>query len=384
MNASQQQSFYVSCPRGLEAPLADELRELGCTVSAVGQAGVHVQGELAHAYRINLHSRIASRVLWRIGGAGYHSEQDIFDAALNIDWPALFDVTRTIAVKVDAQRSPLRSLDFLALRVKDAICDRFRASEGRRPDVDTRAPDLRVHVFLDARESALYIDTSGKPLSQRGYRKEGGEAPLRENLAAGLLRLAQWDPAEALLDPLCGSGTIVIEAALQALNIAPGISREFAFEKMHNFDAEEWSRQRRDARARALPPMPLAIYGSDLYGSVLDNARANIVAAGFSEVIELNQVNALEISAPAASGVILTNPPYGIRIGEGAALAQFYPKFGDVLKRRFAGWRAYILSADMQLPKLIRLKATRRMPVYNGALDCRLFEYKVVAGSMRN
>lgn len=345
---------------------------------------MHVHGKLAQAYRVNLHSRIASRVLWRVGGASYHSEQDIFDAALKIDWPELFDVTRTIAVKVDAQRSPLRSLDFVALRVKDAICDCFRAEGGRRPDVDARTPDIRVHVFLDAREFALYIDTSGKPLFQRGYRRDGGDAPLRENLAAGLLRLAQWDAGEALLDPMCGSGTILIEAALQALNIAPGISREFAFEKLRNFDASEWSRQRQNAHARALPCMPLAIYGSDLYGSVLDVARANLAAAGLSDVIELNQANALEINAPAPSGVLVTNPPYGVRIGEGAALAKFYPKFGDVLKRRFAGWRAYLLSADMQLPKLIRLKTSRRMPLYNGALECRLFEYKLVAGSMRD
>lgn len=380
MNPEQ---FYVSCPRGLESALADELRELRCTVGALAHAGVSVEGSIADAYRINLHSRIASRVLWRIGGRSYRNEQDIYDAAMGIDWPSLFDVGRTIAVKVDAQRSPLRSLDFIALRVKDAICDRFRAATGRRPDVDTRTPDMRVHVFLDAQQATLYVDTSGKPLFQRGYREFGGDAPLRQNLAAGLLRLAQWNPAEALLDPMCGSATILIEAGLQALNIAPGIAREFAFEKLHNFDAPGWGAQRQDARARAIPTMPLAIYGSDLYGSVLDQARANIAAAGLGEVIELNQANALEISAPAESGVVITNPPYGVRIGESATLAQFYPRFGDVLKRKFPGWRAYILSADMQLPKLIRLKTTRRIPLYNGALDCRLFEYKLVAGSMR-
>ena len=384
MNIHEQQSFYVSCPRGLETALADELRELNCEIGALAHAGVQMHGPLSDAYRVNLHSRIASRVLWRIGGGVYRNEQDIYDAALNVEWPALFDVTRSIAVKVDAQRSPLRSLDFIALRVKDAICDRFRGDAGQRPDVDTRAPDIRVHVFLDAREVTLYIDTSGKPLFQRGYRQEGGDAPLRENLAAGLLRLAQWDPAEALLDPMCGSATILIEAALQALNIAPGLAREFAFEKLHNFDENEWNTQRKAARTSAIAPMPLAIYGSDLYGSVLDHARANIAAAGLHDVIELNQANALEIGPPAESGVIITNPPYGVRIGESAALAQLYPKFGDVLKRKFAGWRAYILSADMQLPKLIRLKATRRMPLYNGALDCRLFEYKLVAGSMRD
>lgn len=374
--------FYVSCPRGLETALAEELIELGLVGAQASSAGVQLRGPYDFVYRINLHSRLASRVLWRVAHGEYKTENDLYAAALALPWHDLFDVKRTIAVKVDAQKSPLRSLDFVTLRIKDAVCDQFRAAVGARPDVSTQEPDVRIYAFLTASEYSLYLDTSGKPLFQRGYRRESVEAPLRENLAAGMLRLAQWDLAEALLDPMCGSGTILIEAALRALNIAPGIQRGFAFEKLHWFDPEQWRDLRQTARSAELPRMPLAIYGSDLYGNALKTARANIEAAGFSDVIELNQANILEISAPASSGVLITNPPYGVRIGESDALAEFYPALGDTLKKRFSDWRAYILSADMRLPKLIRLQASRRTPLFNGALECRLFEYKIVSGSM--
>lgn len=380
---AEDQMFYVSCPRGLETVLAEELGELGLVGAQASNAGVELHGPFDLVYRINLHSRLASRVLWRVAHGEYRTENDLYAAALAIPWNELFDVKRTIAVKVDAQKSPLRSLDFAALRIKDAVCDQFRAAVGTRPNVSAHEPDVRIYAFLTAGEYSLYLDTSGKPLFQRGYRLESVEAPLRENLAAGMLRLAQWDLSEALLDPMCGGGTIVIEAALSALHIAPGIQREFAFEKLHWFNAEQWRDLRQRARSAELPRMPLAIYGSDLYGNALKAARANVEAAGFGDVIDLNQANILEISAPASSGVLLTNPPYGVRVGESNALAEFYPALGDTLKKRFSDWRAYILSADMNLPKLIRLRASRRTPLFNGALECRLFEYKIVSGSMR-
>lgn len=383
MNAEAEQEFYVSCPRGLETVLAEELNEIGCNNARPANAGAAVSGPFSLAYRINLHSRIASRVLWRVGQGQYRSEDDLYAAALALPWPDWFDVTHTFAVKIDAQKSPLRSIDFATLRIKDAICDRFRAAAGTRPDVSTHEPDVRIYAFLTAHDYSLYLDTSGRPLFQRGYRQASVEAPLRENLAAGMLRLAQWDSGEALLDPMCGSGTILMEAALQALNIAPGVLRGFAFEKLRNFDSDQWHNLLDAARATELPRIPLAIYGSDLYGNALKAAQENIAAAGFADVIELNQANILEISAPATSGVLITNPPYGVRIGESDALEQFYPALGDTLKKHFSDWRAYILSADMNLPKLIRLQASRRTPLFNGALECRLFEYKIVAGSMR-
>jgi len=206
---------------------------------------------------------------------------------------------------------------------------------------------------------------------------------LRENLAAGILRLAGWSPDEPLLDPMCGSGTFLIEASLIALDIAPGFSRNFGFEKFKNFDRASWEQIKTSTQARERPRRELAIYGSDLYGDELKTARANLVAAGLEKVVGLKQANVLELPAPTQHGVIVTNPPYGVRLGETETLQAFYPKLGDALKQKFSGWRAYILSSDLALPKLIRLAASKRTPLYNGALECRLFEFKLVAGSMR-
>ena len=377
------ENFFAPCPRGLEALLAQELAALDATGVEATDGGVHFAGPLQLCYRANLESRIASRILWRVAVAPYRSEDDIYQTTLALTWPLWFDVSSTLRVNVSALRCPLKSLDFVTLRIKDAICDAFRGQCGERPSIDTRAPDVRIHAFLTADKLTLYLDTSGEPLFKRGYRSAAGEAPLRENLAAGILRLAGWTPGEPLLDPMCGSGTLLIEAALMALDIAPGAKRGFGFEKLTNFDRKLWDKLKADTLARERPRTALPIYGSDLYGEELKTARANLAAAGLEDVIRLKQANVLEISAPAASGVIVTNPPYGVRLGETSELAEFYPKLGDALKQKFSGWRAYILSSDMALPKLIHLAASKRTPLYNGALECRLYEFKLVAGSMR-
>ena len=378
------EKFFAPCPRGLEGVLAQELTGLDATSVKTADGGVHFEGPFALCYRVNLESRIASRVLWRVAGSPYKTEDDIFKATLALKWPQWFDVGNTIRVNLAAVRCPLKSIDFVTLRIKDAVCDAFRAKGGERPNVNTTTPDVRIHAFLTADQLTLYIDTSGEPLFKRGYRATTGEAPLRENLAAGILRLSGWTPPEALLDPMCGSGTLVIEAALIALNIAPGAQRSFGFEKLKNFDREQWDVLRQAAKAKESPRNgALPIYGSDLYGDELKNARANIEAAGLLNQIQLKQANVLEIPAPATSGVIVTNPPYGVRLAEAHELAELYPKLGDALKQRFSGWRAYIFTGDPQLPKLIRLSASKRTVLFNGALECRLLEYKLVAGGMR-
>lgn len=377
------ESFFAPCPRGLEAVLAQELTALGASGVAATDGGVRFAGSHALGYRANLASRIASRVLWRVVETSYRNEDDIYRAALALQWPQWFDVGNTLRINVSAHRCPLKSLDFVTLRIKDAICDHFREHSGERPNVDTERPDVRVHAFLTTDRMTLYLDTSGEPLFKRGYRTAAGEAPLRENLAAGILRLSGWTPGEPLLDPMCGSGTFLIEAALIALDIAPGVRRNFGFEKLKGFDRLAWDKLKSQAQARERPRIELPIYGSDLYGEELKFARANVAAAGLTDVIKVKQANALEISAPAASGVIVTNPPYGVRLGTAEDLAQFYPKLGDALKQKFSGWRAYILSSDLALQKQVRLAASKRTPLYNGALECRLYEFKLIAGSMR-
>ena len=385
MNApnAKPEQFCAPCPRGLETVLEQELTALGAGGLFKVDGGVHFNGALALGYRVNLESRVASRVLWRVTKARYRNDEDIYKTALAQPWAQWFDVTQTLRVNLVATRSPLQSLDFATLRIKDAVCDSFRAKFGKRPSVDTQNPDVRIHAYLDAETVTLYLDLSGDPLFMRGWRGATGEAPLRENLAAGIVRLSGWDGVEPLLDPMCGSGTLVIEAAMIALDIAPGGRRSFGFERLKNFDRAAWDNIKAAALAREKPRTALPIYGGDLYGDELKNARANLNAAGLDGVISFKQANVLEMPAPASSGVIVTNPPYGVRLGETEDLAAFYPKLGDALKQKFAGWRAYILSADMALPKLIRLSASKRTVLFNGALECRLFEIKVVAGSAR-
>ena len=377
------EKFFATCPRGLEQLLAEELQQLKAeNLQAVG-GGVGFSGDFPLCYKANLESRIASRVLWQVATDRYRDEGDIYRAAYALPWNDWFGPEVTIRVDVTAIRCPLKSLNFVTLKIKDAVCDKIRRLSGRRPSVDTRQPDVPIQGHLTDRDFTLYLDTTGDPLFKRGRRIAQGEAPLRENLAAGILRLAGWVPGTALLDPMCGSGTFLLEAAQMALDIAPGSGRHFAFEKLKNFDKCRWRELSGQCASRQKPKVPLSIYGSDRSGAALRSARANLAAAGLERAVSLKQANVLEISAPAREGIIVTNPPYGVRLGEQQELAEFYPKLGDALKKKFSGWRAYILSADMRLPKLIRLAASKRTPLFNGPLECRLFEYKMVEGEMR-
>lgn len=376
--------YFAPCPRGLEKLLADEIVALGASDVVATDAGASFAGDFELVYRVNLGSRIASRVLWRVHHGSYVTEQDVYDAVRALPWPEWFSAERTIKVRVDAIRCPLRSLDFVTLRVKDAVCDTFRDATGIRPSVDTREPDVRIHAFLDAQEVSIYLDTSGEPLFKRGLRPGSSEAPLKKNLAAGLLMLSGWKPCEeTLLDPMCGAGTILVEAADMALGLSPGRDREFGFRHLSAYSERRWLDVAQGAHEAGRAAAPCGVHGSDLYGRVLDLARANLEATGLANCVELLQANVLERSAPAESGVIVTNLPYGTRLGDPDDLAEFYPKLGDALKKRFAGWRAYLFTADTRLPKSIGLSVSKRTPLFNGALECRLYEYRMVAGSMR-
>ena len=389
-------SFFCPCPRGMEAALAEELGEIAQTSSSMKvhnqvPGGVHCSGEMLDACRMNLHSRIASRVLMRMAHTGYANENDIYDLTLAQPWEDWFGVEATIRVDVTAVKSPLRSLEFTTLKIKDAICDRFRDQTGERPSVDTRTPDMRIVGFLDARNFTLYLDTSGEALFKRGWREETGDAPLRENLAAGLLRVSGWKPGMPLFDPMCGSGTILIEAAQMLAGIAPGARRAFAFEKFIGFNTPQWAALKGAVRPNVLPDAP-TIFGSDISGDMVAMTRHNLRSAGVSFDVPLKQIEAQEVKAPCATpGILLTNPPYGERIGvrgdstlpEDELASAFYTAFGTTLKQRFAGWTVFLLTADLTLPKLLRLKEARKTPFFNGALECRLFRFDMVAGFNR-
>jgi len=375
--------FFAPCPRGLAAPLAAELTALGAQNVKAFESGVSFAGEMVDAYRANLHSRIASRILWQVAHFPYASEHEIYDTVLLLPWTQYFEVTRTIKVEMNAHHSPLKSLDFTTLRIKDAICDKFREVMNARPSVATREPDVRIHAFLDATEATIYLDLSGEPLFKRGSREHTGVAPLKKNLAAGIIALSGWQPGETFLDPMCGSGTFLVEAAQIALGIAPGIEREFAFQNLKSFDQKVWQSLKDAARENEKPRAALPIYGADMYGHALKDARENLAANNLLDCVFLKQANVLEISAPTESGVLITNPPYGERLGETTTLAELYPKLGDVLKQKFAGWRAYFFTGDTALPKGMRLSASKKTPLFNGKLECRLYEYKIIAGSNR-
>jgi len=336
-------------------------------------------GSWEDCYRVNLWSRIASRVLWKIGAFDYRNEKDLYDAVKAVNWPAYFAVERTLRVNVTAQKSPLKSLEFATLKIKDAVCDHFRDKFNRRPDIERAAPDIRIHAFLEKEKGILYLDTSGEPLFKRGWRITAGEAPLRENLAAGIVMLSGWQPGEPLLDPMCGGGTLLVEAAAMARGRAPGAKRGFGFERLSTFNKNLWQKMQSEAKPSASP----SIYGSDNDPRALTMARRNLAEAGVERWVQLEESDVLSRAAPADSGVLLANPPYGERMGSEAELAAFYPKLGDTLKKNFAGWRCYIFTADLRMPKLIRLQPSRRTPLWNGALECRLYEFKIVAGSNR-
>jgi 23S rRNA (guanine2445-N2)-methyltransferase len=375
--------FFATAPRGLEALLASELASLGARDAAAVPGGVAFAGGWKVCYAANLWSRLASRVLWRVAEFDYAGEGDLYEAARKVDWMRFFSVERTLRVNVSAQKSPLKSLDFATLRIKDAVCDRFRDALGRRPSVDRASPEVRVHAFLEAARGALYLDTSGEPLFKRGWRAGAGEAPLRENLAAGIVMLSGWKPGEALLDPMCGGGTLLVEAAAMARGRAPGANRRFGFEKLKVFDVSRWETLKKESSQSKTAQKNLQIFGSDNDPRALNDARRNLAAAGVERWVKLECADILERAAPAAAGVMIANPPYGERIGSKEELALFYPKLGDALKRKFAGWRCHFFTADLRLPKLIRLQPARRVPLYNGALECRLYEIRLVAGSNR-
>lgn len=377
--------FYAPCPKGLESVLAEELIELGLEFVKVSDAGVSFRGNERSAMLVNLESRIASRVLMQVAHGRYDREDDIYTLARETAWENWFDSELTLKVETSAIKCPLKSIDFLTLRVKDAICDRFREIEGQRPSIDVREPQVQVHLHLNQYEMTLYIDTSGRGLFRRGAERDTGAAPLKKNLASGILRLAGWKPGIPLYDPMCGSGTFLIEAAQIALGHAPGLGRSFAFELLDGFAARDWQELKSTAEERAHPSdAELPIWGSDIAGYAVAMTRENLEALGLDAAVLLKQVNILESSPPVPEGMMITNPPYGVRVGEDEEMAEFYPLFGDVLKRRYSGWTAYILSGDLRLAKLIRLSVGRRIPLFNGQIDCRLFQYTMIAGSHRS
>lgn len=374
---------FAPCPHGLEEALSLELQALGYDRVEAGRAGCHFDANWTGILRANLYSRLATRILVQLAHAPVQHEDDILALARETEWERWFGPEDTLRVDTSAIHSPMQSLQYCNLRAKDGICDRLREREGSRPDIDTVRPDARVHLFLDATHATLYLDVSGESLFKRGWRLDKGEAPLRENLAAGLLALSGWQPDAPLLDPFCGSGTILIEAAWIALGVPAGIWRPFGFERLRPHDARLWRDLKEDARSHIAPRLEQPLVGSDIDAAAIEAARANTERAHLSPgTIDFRVCDARQMPAPADHGWIVTNPPYGERLGSGEA--EIWSQWASQLKQQYAGWQLNVITSDLDFPKQLRLKARRRHPLHNGALDCRLFQFDLVAKGYRN
>ncbi|MDB5890831.1 MAG: putative methylase [Polaromonas sp.] len=440
-----QLQLFLPCAAGVEALLASEVQRITGVQGKAWRAGVQLQGSWRNALQLNLHSRLAQRVLIELAHHQYRSEQDLYNAAAGVAWEIWFTPKQSFKVEITAQHSPLTSLNFAALKIKDAIADRFRTKFDVRPDVDTRWPDVRVYVHLTVDTVTVYIDTSGEPLFKRGWREDKGDAPLKETLAAAMIAASGWAEPDGpcahgvpLYDPCCGSGTIAIEAAQIACNIAPGINRRFAFQKYLPFQAHVWDGLLDEAEGAITEPTA-PVFGSDVAFRMVDFAERNAERAGVANAVQFRGGDALQRMPPAPSGVMLVNPPYGERIDvagvagsnaqagaqrrsqfqgqtidefgqpvspqesghepprdrnanparelavteTGEEASDFFPQLATHWKKNYAGWTAHVLTPDLKLPGKMRLKESRRVPMWNGPIECRLFRFDMVAGSAR-
>ena len=398
-----QLQLFLPCAAGVEGFLAEEVHRLTGLAGQdllVGRGGVSLRASWRDAMLLNLHSRLCQRVLVQLSHTLYRNEKDLYEAASAVAWEIWFTTRQSFKIEVTAQHSPLTSLNFAALKIKDAVADRFRHKTGARPDVNTQWPDVRIYAHLTTDHATLYIDTSGEPLFKRGWREDKGDAPLKETLAAAMIAASGWDATTPLYDPCCGSGTIAIEAAQVACNIAPGSLRRFGFEKLLAFQPHVWAALKDAARAAEHAPTA-PVFGSDVAHRMVDFAERNAQRAGVAHAVQLRGGDALQRMPPSeVPGVMLLNPPYGERI-EAAGVAgagrfgaresahtedggEFFTQLATHWKKNFSGWSAWVLTPDLKLPGKMRFKASRRVPMWNGPIECRMFCFDLVAGSHRD
>lgn len=396
-------TFFALTSRGLVDALRDELAELGAKNLVKEPGGVYFDSNWATVYRANLRLRTATRVVKPILQFPAYKNEDLYNNIRKFDFTSLIPPEGTLAVEASVRDSVFQDQRFVAMKVKDAIVDQFRDKFGSRPSVDNDKPDLVIVVRAFKNTFSVSLDTSGDPLFKRGYRVGTGEAPLKEHVAAGLLRLAEWDLETPIVDPMCGSGTILIEAALMARKIAPGtLRRRFGFMGWKGYDSVAFKKEldaamalEDDANARLettlerVYPATMAadakvsteerrrplFFGYDVDAKVVKQAQANAREAGVDDLISFRRHAMETLEAPVEKGILITNPPYGVRLGEEETLKDVYRDLAFTLKNRFKGWSAFVLSGSPALSSAMKLKATRKSPVYNGRIECRLLKY---------
>ncbi len=370
--------YFATVARGLEEIAAKELKNLGATNVTHSFTGVSFEGDQALLYRVNLWARTIFRVLMPIREIKCYNQQQLYKNVTKIDWQEYFTPEQTIAVKCTGGNENLNHTHFTALGIKNAIVDQQRQKTGKRSNIDTQNPDLLINAHINGNNCILSLDSTGESLHRRGYHQAMGLAPLKESLAAALLEMTDYNGDIAFLDPMCGSGTLPIEATLKALNIAPGLLRkEFAFQRWQNFNPSVWDQLVNSAKNQQLSQLKAPIMGSDHSMEMIKQAKSNAKSCQLEHHLHLTQKDLSEIEPPTEKGIIICNPPYGYRLSETEELYPLYKQLGDIFKQRFKGWTAYILTGNKELAKRVGLRTSQRIPLYNGSLPCTLLKYEL-------
>jgi putative N6-adenine-specific DNA methylase len=374
----QRLSCIAVVPQGLEQAGAEELQELGAVGVKALRRAVGFQADQVCFYRAQLRSRLPFRILRQLGSFPCRSRDELFWGVQRcIDWETWLKPELSLRVDATGSAPGLNHSHYSALQVKNALVDWQQQRFGERSSVDLEQPDLSFHIHLGGGQATLSIDGSGESLHRRGYRPRMGLAPLKENLAAGLLRLTGWDGSVPLADPLCGSGTLLIEAACMAKRLHSGLGRSFALERWPDFNPELWQRENAAATADASDQPLAAIKGNELERSVLEQAQDNADAAGVGDLITWQLGDCRQFEPPQGPGILVCNPPYGERLGDREQLEVLYSDLGQMVKERCSGWSLWLLSGNPELTGALRMKASRRIPVSNGGIDCRWLHYEI-------
>ncbi len=371
-------SYFATTAKGLEEALSRELTDLGLTVLESVTGGVAFTGSRRDAYRACLWLRTANRILQPVSTFPCPSAEMLYARVRELPWLDYLTPDMTIAVDAKVRNSQLNHSKYVALKTKDAIVDMLRDRTGQRPNVDPGSPDLRINVHLANDRCTVSLDLAGDGLHRRGYRQDLTVAPLRETLAAGLIGLSGWEGTTPFVDPMCGSGTLPLEACLLATRRAPGLfGRSYGFERWPDLDRKAWQELKEAAQAEVHATSPVTILGADKDQRALKTARSNATRSGMQDAIHWQHCAFADLQPPAEPGTLLLNPPYGERLGDCHALEPLYRSIGDTLKQRWTGWTAWVLTGNLQLAKKVGLKASRRLVLYNGPIECRLLKYEL-------
>ncbi len=380
----EKRRIFITCARGTPGILAEEILALRFPVLSRRETSVETEGTLADTIRLNLSLRTAQRILYLVDAFPAGQAQDLYRRLVTLPWETIIAADGYLSVTSSVDTEAVRDTRFANVKTKDAIVDRIRAREGGRPDSGPERRGAVVHLHWEGERCEVWIDTSGEPLSRRGYRKIPLEAPMQETLAAAVILATGWDGTSPLVNPMCGSGTLAIEGALISMGRAPGILRQnFGFMHILGYDRSAFEREREELKKKARRKVYATIVATDIRPEAIEAARQNARTAGVEQFIEFNVCDFRETPVPGGDGIVILNPEYGERMGDAGKLAEVYREIGDFFKNRCQGYRGYIFTGNLDLAKQVGLRTKRRLPFYNGPIECRLLEYELYRGSRK-